>query len=141
MIKWQIFIKKIVIFYDEITNGQKSATFVLPFFCREKFDFGVFGMRGCNYAKMVISPAGQRPASRKMERMPIYLTFRHTIGTASNPSIQNRRGAANRLTIRGRRMDRLLNVLFFYRSAATKHQADNCREEKGAEAVGDVGVN
>jgi len=42
IIKWQIFIKKLSFFYDEITNGQKSATFVLPHFCREKFDFGVF---------------------------------------------------------------------------------------------------
>ena len=43
MIKWQIFIKKLSFFYDEITNGRKNAIFVLPFFCRKNFDFGVFG--------------------------------------------------------------------------------------------------
>jgi hypothetical protein len=38
------FDKKIAIFSYEITNGQKSAVFLLPDFCREKFDFGVFGV-------------------------------------------------------------------------------------------------
>ena len=62
----------------------------------------------------------------------------NTAGSSSNPSILNRQGAANRPTIRCRRMDRLLNILFFHRGAATKCQADDRREENGAEAVGGV---
>lgn len=69
-----------------------------------------------------------------------FFTSRHTAGFSSNPSIQNRQGAANRLPIRGRRMDRLLNILFFHRSTATKYQADNCCEEDGAEGDGEFCV-
>ena len=55
------FDKKIAIFYNEITNGQKSAIFVLPFFCRENFDFGVLGRWGwryrCESSERCVAPA------------------------------------------------------------------------------------